>query len=84
MVERYGFLGGAHSYVQATGILRGNEQVKELDYTTDAFGREAMSRVLMESHLPMNLFPAAGFKNHARTWTAALFDFAPGGRGLPQ
>jgi hypothetical protein len=49
-----------------------------------AFGREAMSRVLMESHLPMNLFPAAGFKNHARTWTAALFDFAPGGRGLPQ
>lgn len=40
--EFYGFLGGAHSYVSATGILRGDEQVKELDYATDAFGREAV------------------------------------------
>jgi arylsulfatase A-like enzyme len=39
--EFFGFLGGAHSYFDAAGILRGTEQVKELDYTTDAFGREA-------------------------------------------
>ena len=39
--EFFGFLGGAHSYFNTQGILRGTEQVKELDYTTDAFGREA-------------------------------------------
>ena len=39
--EFFGFLGGAHSYFDRSGILRGNEPVKELDYTTDAFGREA-------------------------------------------
>lgn len=37
----FGFLGGAHSYFNTTGMLRGTEQIKELDYTTDAFGREA-------------------------------------------
>lgn len=41
--EFFGFLGGAHSYLDRTGILRGHEQIKELDYTTDAFGREAVS-----------------------------------------
>ena len=41
--EFFGFLGGAHSYFASTGILRGTEQVKELDYTTDAFGREAVA-----------------------------------------
>ena len=46
--EFFGFLGGAHSYVNTAGILRGTEQVKELDYTTDAFGREAIS--FMERH----------------------------------
>jgi arylsulfatase A-like enzyme len=40
--EFYGFLGGSHSYFQSAGILRGTEPVKELDYTTDAFGREAV------------------------------------------
>ncbi len=39
----FGFLGGAHSYVSAAGILRGSEPVRELDYTTDAFGREAVA-----------------------------------------
>jgi arylsulfatase A-like enzyme len=39
--EFFGFLGGAHSYFNTTGMLRGTEQIKELDYTTDAFGREA-------------------------------------------
>lgn len=41
--EFFGFLGGAHSYFDVAGMLRGNEPVKELDYTTDAFGREAVS-----------------------------------------
>lgn len=40
--EFFGFLEGAHSYVRSAGILRGTEPVKELDYTTDAFGREAV------------------------------------------
>ena len=39
--EFFGFLGGAHDYFQSRGILRGTEPVTELDYTTDAFGREA-------------------------------------------
>jgi arylsulfatase A-like enzyme len=39
--EFFGFLAGAHSYFDTSGILRGTEPVKELDYTTDAFGREA-------------------------------------------
>jgi arylsulfatase A-like enzyme len=41
--EFFGFLGGAHSYVAAAGILRGTEPVPGLDYTTDAFGREAVA-----------------------------------------
>lgn len=41
----YGFLGGAHSYFKTEGMLRGSEPVKELDYTTDAFGREAVAYV---------------------------------------
>jgi arylsulfatase A-like enzyme len=41
--EFFGFLGGAHDYFKSAGILRGTEPVTELDYTTDAFGREVMS-----------------------------------------
>jgi len=39
--EFYGFLGGGHDYFKSAGILRGTQPVTELDYTTDAFGREA-------------------------------------------
>lgn len=45
----YGFLGGAHTYLAVGGgsthnsILRGTEPVKEIDYTTDAFAREAVA-----------------------------------------
>lgn len=56
--EFYGFLGGAHSYVQASGILRGDEQVKELDYTTDAFGREAVAFIERHRHEPWFLYLA--------------------------
>ena len=41
--EFFGFLGGSHSYFDRTGMLRGTKQIEELDYTTDAFGREAVS-----------------------------------------
>jgi arylsulfatase A-like enzyme len=41
--EFFGFLGGAHSYFDRTGMLRGTKQIEELDYTTDAFGREAIA-----------------------------------------
>jgi arylsulfatase A-like enzyme len=46
--EFFGFLGGAHSYVDALGdkanpILRGTQPVDEKEYTTNAFAREALS-----------------------------------------
>jgi len=54
--EFFGFLGGQHSYVNLEGILRGKEQVKELDYTTDAFGREAVSFIERHQSLPWFLY----------------------------
>jgi arylsulfatase A-like enzyme len=44
--EFFGFLGGAHSYVNARAdsanpIFRGIMPVNSIDYTTDSFGREA-------------------------------------------
>ncbi len=56
--EFFGFLGGAHSYVQDKGILRGTEQVKELDYTTDAFAREATAFIDQKSSQPWFLYLA--------------------------
>ena len=44
----FGFLGGAHSYFEAAGMLRGTTPINELDYTTDAFGREACT--FIENH----------------------------------
>jgi arylsulfatase A-like enzyme len=46
--EYFGFLGGAHSYLDSEGdpsnrILRGMEPVEEKSYLTDAFGREAVA-----------------------------------------
>ena len=51
--EYFGFLGGAHDYLDAAGdrgnpILRGTNRVSEIDYTTDAFGREAVA--FIEKH----------------------------------
>ena len=56
--EFFGFLGGAHSYVQSAGILRGTEPVKELDYTTDAFGREAVAFIERHKVEPWFLYLA--------------------------
>jgi len=57
--EFFGFLGGAHSYVdamrdKANPILRGTEQVNEKSYLTDALGREAAAFV--ERHVKEPFF----------------------------
>jgi arylsulfatase A-like enzyme len=51
--EYFGFLGGAHDYLDAAGdihnpILRGTTPVDNIDYTTDSFGREAVA--FIEKH----------------------------------
>lgn len=54
--EFFGFLGGAHSYFDRNGILRGNEPIQELDYTTDAFGREAAAFIERHKNQPWFLY----------------------------
>jgi arylsulfatase A-like enzyme len=54
--EFFGFLGGAHSYVNSQGILRGSEPVKDIGYTTDAFGREAVSFIERHKEKPWFLY----------------------------
>jgi arylsulfatase A-like enzyme len=56
--EFFGFLGGAHSYFQKQGVLRGTNQVTELDYTTDAFGREAIAFIERNKSKPWFLYLA--------------------------
>jgi len=56
--EFFGFLGGAHSYFNSAEILRGETQVKELDYTTDAFGREAVDFIARHKEKPWFLYLA--------------------------
>jgi len=54
--EFFGFLGGAHSYFDAGGILRGTTPVQEMDYTTDAFGREAAAFIERHRGKPWFLY----------------------------
>ncbi|MEW6305487.1 MAG: sulfatase [Verrucomicrobiota bacterium] len=56
--EFFGFLAGGHSYFDANGILRGTTPVKEMDYTTDAFGREASAFVEKHQGKPWFLYLA--------------------------
>lgn len=56
--EFFGFLGGAHSYFEAEGILRGNTPVAEIDYTTDAFGREGVEFIERHAAQPWFLYLA--------------------------
>ena len=56
--EFFGFLGGAHSYFKPEGFLRGNEPVKEMDYSTDAFGRESASFIERHKGGPWFLYLA--------------------------
>lgn len=55
--EYFGFLGGAHSYVDAAAdpanpILRGTTPVKSVDYTTEAFAREAVAFIERHQRSP--------------------------------
>jgi arylsulfatase A-like enzyme len=56
--EFFGFLGGAHDYFKPAGIQRGTTPVNELDYTTDAFGREAVSFIDRHQKAPWFLYLA--------------------------
>jgi arylsulfatase A-like enzyme len=56
--EFFGFLGGAHSYIDVAGMLRGNTPIDELDYTTDAFGREAVAFIDKHKDHPWFLYLA--------------------------
>ena len=52
--EFFGFLGGGHDYFEATGFRRGTEPVADMDYATDAFGREAVA--FIEKHKAQRWF----------------------------
>jgi len=59
--EFFGFLGGAHSYVNAMAdkanlILRGAEPVDEKEYLTDAFAREAVAFINRRQKEPFFLY----------------------------
>lgn len=56
--EFFGFLGGAHSYFESSGVLRGNEPANEKEYLTDAFGREAAAFVERHKDGPWFLYLA--------------------------
>lgn len=61
--EFFGFLGGAHSYLDATGdrnnpLLRGNTPVSSIDYTTDVFGQEAAAFIERHRKGPWFLYLA--------------------------
>ena len=56
--EFFGFLGGAHDYFKSAGIQRGTTPVTERDYTTDAFGREALSFIERNKEKPWFLYLA--------------------------
>jgi len=56
--EFFGFMGGAHSYVQSAGIWRGTNRVPDIDYTTDEFGREAVAFIERHKREPWFLYLA--------------------------
>lgn len=55
--EFFGFLGGSHTYFagQSVDVFRGTEAVKEPEYLTDAFAREAVSFVRRHKDAPFFL-----------------------------
>lgn len=59
--EFFGFLGGAHSYVnprQGEPIVRGTQEVDEKEYLTDALTREAVSFIERHKREPFFLYLA--------------------------
>jgi arylsulfatase A-like enzyme len=60
--EYFGFLGGAHSYLEngddRNPITRGSEPVKEVSYLTDMFGDEAVAFIERQRDKPWFLYLA--------------------------
>lgn len=58
--EFFGFLGGAHSYFpgQGAAIYRGDKEVEEKEYLTDAFAREAVAFIDRHAKEPFFLYLA--------------------------
>jgi arylsulfatase A-like enzyme len=58
--ETYGFLAGAHPYFPGMGapIYRGTEEVREKEYLTDAFAREAVAFIDRHKKDPFFLYLA--------------------------
>jgi arylsulfatase A-like enzyme len=58
--EFFGFLGGAHTYLPGKGapIYRNRDEVKETEYLTDAFGREAAAFIDRHRNEPFFLYLA--------------------------
>ncbi len=59
--EYFGFLGGAHSYINSevdpnNRIYRGEKQVEEASYLTDAFGRESVAFIDRHKQQPFFLY----------------------------
>jgi len=56
--EFLGFLGGAHSYFDDQGILRGDQPAGKVDYTTDDFAKEAVAFIEKNRKDPWFLYLA--------------------------
>jgi arylsulfatase A-like enzyme len=58
--EFFGFLKGAHSYVPDSPepLFRGTTPIRETEYLTDAFGREAVSFITAQKEKPFFLYVA--------------------------
>ena len=56
--EFFGFLGGAHSYFESEGILRGDKPAGPIDYTTDVFAKEAVAFIDKNRKEPWFLYLA--------------------------
>ena len=59
--EFFGFLGGMHDYLSTTGdpgnpLMRSAKPIEKIDYTTDAFAREAVSFIERHHDKPFFLY----------------------------
>jgi arylsulfatase A-like enzyme len=80
--EYFGFLGGAHPYFPGQGapIYRGTTEVKEKEYLTDAFAREAVAFIERHKEKPFFLylaFNAVHTPMHATQDQLRKFDAIP-------
>lgn len=80
--EFFGFLGGAHKYLDLKAdnrgpILRGTEPVEESEYLTDAFGREAVSFIDRHADAPFFLYLAFNAVHNPQEVTQKYLDRFP-------